>query len=136
MLGDAHLRACAVFTVVMLVMPPEGLGIDLCMSQIYTHAPCPACGITRCGSNLARGQFERAAQFHPFGPVIVPLIAVLGVLAILPRRWREAVREHFVRRAALLKPLYWGAIYAFAIFGAVRWTTVFFGLTNFPAAWP
>ena len=82
------------------------------------------------------GNFERAAQFHPLGPVIVPVIAALGVLAILPRRWREAVREHVMRRAALLKPLYWGGIYAFAFFGALRWTTVFLGLTNFPATWP
>jgi Protein of unknown function (DUF2752) len=135
-LGDAHLRACAVFTAVMLLMPPEGLGIDLCMSQWYTHSPCPACGMTRCGSNLARGHFQRAAQLHPFGPAIVPLIAVLGALALAPRRWRHAVRVSLMRRADLLKPLYWLGIYSFAIFGAARWCTVFFGLTNFPATWP
>jgi hypothetical protein len=136
MLGDAHLRACAVFTLVMLLMPPEGLGIDLCFSQLYFHAPCPACGVTRGGSNLMRGNFTRAAQFHPFVPVIVPLIVALGVLAILPRRWREAVRAHVMRRALLLKPLYWLGIYSFAIYGAVRWGAVFLGWYAFPATWP
>src|SRR5437016_2207884 len=94
-LGDAHQRACAVFTVVMLLMPPEGLGFDMCACQWYTHSPCPACGITRCGSNMARGNFQRAAQLHPLGPVVVTLIAALGILALLPRRWREAIRAPF-----------------------------------------
>jgi hypothetical protein len=136
MLGDAHLRACAVFTVVMLLMPPEGLGFDLCACQWYTHAPCPACGITRCGSNMARGHFQRAAQFHPFGPVVVPLIAVLGVMGLLPQRWRRAIRAPFIRRAALLKPLYWGSIYVFVAFGVLRWTAVKYGWTEFPSTWP
>ncbi len=136
MLGDAQLRIRAVFTLVMVLMPPEGLGIDLCMSQVYFHAPCPACGVTRCGSNLARGRFERAAQFHPFGPVIVPLIAAMGLLALAPRRWRDAVRAALMRRAALLRPLYWLSIAAFTVFGVARWTTVLLGLTRFPAGWP
>src|SRR5262249_4286240 len=125
MLGDAHVRACAVFTLVMLLMPPEGLGIDLCLSQYYTHAPCPACGITRCGSNLARGHFARAAQYHPLGLVVVPLIAVLGVMALLPRRWREAVRASLGRRAVLLRPLYLVGLGSFILYGVVRWCGVF-----------
>jgi hypothetical protein len=136
MLGDANLRACAVFTVVMLLMPPEGLGIDLCMSQQLTHAPCPGCGITRCGSNLARGHFVRAAQFHPLGPVVVPLIAVLGVVALLPRRWREGLRAALLRRAVLLRPLYLVGLWSFVIYGVVRWGAVLLGLTQFPATYP
>jgi hypothetical protein len=136
MLGDAHLRACAFFTLVMLLMPPEGLGFDLCMSQQVLHAPCPACGITRCGSNLARGHFARAAEYHPFGVVIVPLIAALGVMAVLPRRWREAVRASLMRRAVLLRPLYVVGLGSFAVYGAVRWCAVILGLMHFPATWP
>jgi hypothetical protein len=136
MLGGPFLRACAVFTVAMLLMPPEGLGVDLCPSRLVTQAPCPGCGVTRCGSNMVRGNIRRAAQFHALGPVIVPTIVAFGVLAVLPRRWRAAVRAALMRRADLLKPLYWLGIFAFVLFGAIRWTVVFFGLANFPSAWP
>jgi hypothetical protein len=136
MLGDANLRACAVFTVVMLLMPPEGLGVDLCMSQQLLHAPCPACGVTRCGSNLARGHFLRAAQFHPVGPVVVVVIAALGVAALLPRRWREGLRASLMRRAVLLRPLYLVVLWAFVIYGVARWGAVLLGLTGFPATYP
>jgi Protein of unknown function (DUF2752) len=136
MLGDANLRACAVFTLVMLLMPAEGLGIDLCLSQQLLHAPCPACGITRCGSNLARGHFVRAAEYHPFGPVVVPLIAVLGVLALMPRAWRLSVRGVLMRRAVLLRPLYLVGLWSFVIYGVVRWGAVLLGLMQFPMTYP
>lgn len=136
MLADAHIRVCAGFALVMLLMPPEGLGVDLCMSQWVTHAPCPACGVTRSGSNLVRGHFARAAEYHPFGPVIVPLIFALGVLALLPRRWRDAVRGAVMRRAVLLRPLYVVGLGAFVLYGAVRWCAVLLGWMAFPARWP
>jgi hypothetical protein len=136
MLGDANLRACAVFTVVMLLMPPEGLGIDLCMSQRLLHAPCPACGVTRCGSNLARGHLTRAAQFHPFGPAVVTLIAALGGVALLPRLWRERLRAALMRRAVLLRPLYLVGLWSFVIYGVARWGAVLLGLAQFPATFP
>jgi Protein of unknown function (DUF2752) len=136
MLGDANLRACAVLTLVMLLMPPEGLGIDLCMSQLLLHAPCPGCGITRCGSNLARGHVARAAQMHPFGLVVVPVIVALGAMALLPRRWRQGLRAALMRRAVLLRPLYLVGLWSFLIYGVVRWGAVFLGLTQFPATYP
>jgi hypothetical protein len=136
MLGDANLRACAVFTAVMLLMPAEGLGIDLCMSQQLWHAPCPGCGITRCGSNLARGHFARAAQMHPLGVLVVPLIAVLGVLAFLPRAWRARLRAAVLRRGALLRPLYLVGLWSFLIYGVLRWGAVLLGLAQFPATYP
>jgi hypothetical protein len=136
MLGDANLRACAVFTLVMLLMPPEGLGVDLCMSQLLFHAPCPACGVTRCGSNLARGHLLRAAQFHPLGPPVVLLIAALGVIALLPRRWREGLRAALLRRAVLLRPLYLVGLWGFVIYGVARWGAVLLGLAHFPATYP
>ena len=121
---------------VMLLMPPEGLGIDLCMSQQLLHAPCPGCGITRCGSNLARGHFVRAAQLHPFGLVVVPLIVALGITALLPRRAREWLRAALMRRAVLLRPLYLVGLWSFLVYGVVRWGAVFLGLAQFPATYP
>jgi hypothetical protein len=136
LLSDSNLRACAVFTLVMALMPPEGLGIELCASQRLLNAPCPACGVTRCGSNLARGHFVRAMQLHPLGPVVVPVIAGLGVIALLPRRWREGLRAALMRRAVLLRPLYLVGLWSFVIYGVARWGAVFLHLAHFPAAWP
>ncbi len=136
LLDDLNLRACAVFTLVMLAMPPEGLGVELCPSRMITRAPCPGCGMTRCGANLVRGRLRRAAQLHPLGFVVAPAIAALGVLAFLPRRWRAAIRASLMRRAVLLRPFYLLMLYAFILFGAVRWCAVFLGLVEFPATWP
>src|SRR3712207_7945107 len=45
----------------------DGLGVEMCAGKRLTNAPCPGCGMTRCGSNLVRGNVRRALQYHPLG---------------------------------------------------------------------
>jgi hypothetical protein len=135
-LSDWTWRLCALFTVAFVLMPPEGLGVDLCLCQLVTHAPCPGCGVTRSGANLVRGHFVRAVEYHPLGPLLIPLIAALGLLALAPRGWREVVRAAVLRRTRWLRPLYIAAVGAFLGYGAARWLGVVLGLLSFPARWP
>ena len=86
LMDDLTLRLSAVFILAVILMPAEGLGVDLCPSRVLTNAPCPGCGMTRSGANLVRGHFLRAVQYHPFGPVLIPIIAVLGFLGLAPQR--------------------------------------------------
>lgn len=136
LLDDLTLRLCAVFLLVVILMPPEGLGVDLCPSRFVTHAPCPGCGMTRSGSNLVRGHFVRAMEYHPFGPVLIPVIAALSFLGLAPRHWRQAARHFLARYERHLRLLYGTGVAAFLTFGVVRWACVFFGWMSFPARWP
>src|SRR6476620_4576547 len=106
LLDDLTLRLSALFLLAVILMPAEGLGVELCPCLRLTNAPCPGCGMTRSGSNLVRGHFLRAIQYHPFGPLLMPVIAAFGLLALAPRRWREAVRGALERHHRRLRPFY------------------------------
>ena len=136
LMDDLTLRLSAVFILAVILMPAEGLGVDLCPSRVLTNAPCPGCGMTRSGANLVRGHFLRAVQYHPFGPVLIPIIAVLGFLGLAPQRWRRRARAFVVRHQRIFKPLGTAGMAALLIFGAVRWLCVVVGWTSFPASWP
>jgi hypothetical protein len=133
---DLTLRLCAVFLLAVVLMPADGLGVELCVCQRFTHAPCPACGVTRSGSNLVRGHVRRAIEYHPFGLLLIPVIAALGLLAFAPRRWRQAARAALLPWAEPYRPVYQLLLGAFVVYGVVRWCLVFAGCYNFPATWP
>lgn len=44
---------------------------SLCPLVWIAGYPCPACGLTRAGICLLRGQYERALELHPFIYVIL-----------------------------------------------------------------
>jgi hypothetical protein len=134
--NDVMLRACAVFLLVVVLMPADGLGVELCLCRRFTGAPCPACGMTRSGAQLVRGHLLGAVRYHPFGPLVIPVIAGLGLLALAPRRWRSAAGRFLVARAVPFRPVYYLAVFAFVVYGVVRWGLVLGGWCAFPSAWP
>src|SRR5262245_6334 len=92
--SDRFLRGCGVVALLLIFMPPDGIpGLDLCWFKHLTGAPCPGCGMTRCGSSMLHGELKRAANYHPFGLVVIPLIIVGGLVGVAPSRWREATRK-------------------------------------------
>jgi hypothetical protein len=135
-LNDTFLRACAAFTAVCALMPPDGLGVELCPCLRLTRAPCPACGMTRCGSCLARGEVRRGLRYHPLGAAVIPAGATLGLLGVAPRRWRAPACSRLVAWGAPLRPLYLTAVAGFLAFGLVRFGLVLAGWAEFPATWP
>ena len=136
LLDDLTLRLCALFLLAVILMPAEGLGVDLCPSRVVTRAPCPGCGITRSGSNLLRGHFLRAVQYHPFGPLLIPMIAAFGFLGLAPQRWRRRVRAFLVRNQRGVRWVYLIGVSAFMTFGVVRFACVLLGWAGFPGSWP
>lgn len=135
-LNDLFLWLCALFLLGAALMPPEGSGVELCLFKRVTGTPCPGCGMTRSAANLVRGRMGRALQFHPLGIVVVPIIAGLGILGVVPRKWRDRVKAALLRRRALLGWLAWLGAGAFFLFGVARWAGVATGLAHFPAGWP
>jgi hypothetical protein len=136
MLSDTFLRLCLLFTIVFVLMPSEGIGYEMCASKRLMNAPCPGCGMTRCGSNLVRGNVVRAFQYHAFGMVVIPICGVLGVTALLPRRWRDALRSRIGSHDAWLRPLLKVAVSLFFAYGIVRLGLVLLGWMAFPTTWP
>ena len=111
---------CLIFTLAFTLMPPEGIGYEMCASKRLFNAPCPGCGMTRCGSNLVRGNVVRAFQFHALGMVGIPICGVLGLAALLPRRWRDGLRSRIASHDAWLRPLVKVAVSLFFAYGIVR----------------
>lgn len=128
-------RLCAVMAVLVVCMPPEGLSVDLCPSIRWTNAPCPGCGLTRCGANLLRGQVGQAVNLNPFGLVIIPAVFALGSLALVPPRWLGQISDRIVLLAAGARVACFTLLTAFLIFGALRWLLVITGCARFPAQW-
>jgi hypothetical protein len=135
-LTDLHLRICAVLTLGLIVIPPDGLnGVELCMFKRTTELPCPGCGLTRCGSNLMHGHVTRAIDYNPFGLVIIPSMAGMGVMAVLPRRWREGVRRFQAAHSTAYHRCLIVFTIAFVSFGFIRALSVWEGWMDFPARW-
>lgn len=126
------LRLCAAFTLLMFVMPADGVGVDLCPCMHYTHAPCPGCGMTRSGACLVRGKLDRAIAYHPFGPLVVPGIVGLGLLSVAPVSWRDRVQQTLSPWSRPLQIAFWGMLAIFVIHGILRWYFVFQGVGTFP----
>ena len=54
-----------------------------CPLLSVTGVPCPACGMTRVGSALARGDVGLALATDPAGVVVVAVLGALALLAVL-----------------------------------------------------
>lgn len=128
-------RLCAVMAVLVVCMPPHGLSIELCPSVRWTQAPCPGCGLTRCGAHLLRGHVGQAVNLNPFGLFFIPAIFALGSLAFIPAHRLERVSRRFAPVAAPARVLWYTLLGAFVIFGVVRWFSVIIGWEEFPARW-
>jgi len=131
-LTDLHLRICAVLTLGLIIMPAEGLpGVELCMFKRTTNLPCPGCGLTRCGSNLVRGNVARAFNYNPFGLIIIPVMAGMGVMAVLPGRWRDRIRRFQAAHSTALHRFLIVFTIGFALFGLIRSVSVSAHWSNF-----
>ncbi len=136
LLRDEHLRICTVFSVIVLVMPAEGIpGVELCAAQHLLHVPCPGCGVTRCGANLVRGRLGRAIDYHPIGVVMSPIVFLCGVVGVLPRRWRDGFRAALLPWARVVRLVYLVLLAVFLAFGVLRTAGVFLHWMDFPGHW-
>lgn len=50
---------------------------SLCLFYHLTGLPCPGCGLTRSFVSLGHGHFAEALHWHPLGPVLFLLCALL-----------------------------------------------------------
>lgn len=74
-------------------------GPVLCPFRICTGGYCPACGMTRSGGRLLRGDLAGSLQQHPYLPFAVVQVAVLALI------WRLGSVATRSRVVALARPL-------------------------------
>jgi hypothetical protein len=112
--------ALAVF-LASFVLPPEGLGVETCGFLIVTRQPCPGCGLTRSVASVAHGRFALAWRQHPFGFLVFPALAVLGLAGAWPRFGRGTLSPFILRHDRALSRSLVAALVALVCFGASRW---------------
>ena len=66
---------------------------EVCMSKRMWGVDCPGCGLTRSFISMSHGQFGRAFQFNPAGPIVY-----LFVLVQIPWHAYQMVRLWKLRR--------------------------------------
>jgi len=59
----------------------RALGLPKCMFLQWTGLPCPGCGLTTSFSWLAHGQWQKAFEVHPLGPLLFLGFALAAILA-------------------------------------------------------
>lgn len=118
---DGRSRQLALFAVAAsLVLPFEGLGVDLCPLHALTQLPCPGCGLTRAFVLVAAGELRTAVGAHPFVLALYPLFLALAALELLPSALRGKVEALLERRGAGLGRAYRLGVVAFLGFGLAR----------------
>ena len=99
-----------------LPLPSPGTGQighlpSVCLFYNLTGLPCPGCGLTRSFVCLGHGRFWEALHWHPLGPAIFFVFALLwlrcGVFWLTGRTWlplppRTASRLGFAACAVVL----------------------------------
>jgi hypothetical protein len=91
--------------------------------------------VTRSGSNIIRGHFAQAFNFHPLGFVLHPILFILAGLALLPHAARANVARRLLpyrRGFRIFNVAFWTVFFTF---GLVRWVAVMAGWMSFPANW-
>jgi hypothetical protein len=91
-LGLARLRPAGVVLVIgggLALLP-----FTTCISRLAFDVPCPACGLTRAGLALLRGNVGESLHYHPLAIPLLTLFAVACALALTATepRWRAFVR--------------------------------------------
>ena len=102
------------------ILPPEGFGPSTCSMLASTGIPCPSCGLTRSVTCVFQGEWTAAWQYNPFGFVFAVLFLLLGPLMLLPKRWRNPLRERIRRFDGIIAFVLLIFLAGLLIFGVVR----------------
>ena len=110
----------ALLVTLSLALPVAGVDLPLCWFKALTGLPCVGCGLTRSVTALAQLRLAEAVHFHPFGPLVYALAALLVGQLALGRRRRVRVARFLLRHDARLRLAYFGLVGAFLTFGVAR----------------
>jgi hypothetical protein len=110
----------AAILVAAAIHPPDGLGPTLCWMRNTTGVPCPGCGLTRSLSCTLQGRVADAVSYHPFGPLVIAVLAFALIGGLLPVERRDWLRARMARWAPPWRIVVLVALLAFVSFGVFR----------------
>jgi hypothetical protein len=113
-------RFALVVLVASFVIPPTGLGVDLCPLHRVTGLPCPGCGMTRGLAALTQGDFTAAAGLNPFALLVWPVLVALAVLALVPQRLVGRLERRLDAHGSVLTRMFHLGLATLLGFGALR----------------
>lgn len=102
------------------VLKPTGTGPSMCTLQRTTGYPCPGCGLTRSVTSFYHGHFDWAWHYHPFGPLIALLFALLAILSVLPKRQREPILGWLEKHDHIVAWIFMTSLIAMVAYGILR----------------
>lgn len=116
------LAACAVLAIARCLVPDvrgfgthEQLGLPACAFRVFTHVPCPGCGLTTAFAHMVRGEVLASFAASPVGALACVLTCLSVPLASFGalRGWSlsEACARLHVERIGL----------SLAVIGLAQW---------------
>ncbi len=81
LLHGAMLMGPLVLFVLHLLFRINSVGV--CAFRVIFGVDCPACGITRSATALFTGDIKGSFHYHPAGPMIVGIIALITMYLIV-----------------------------------------------------
>lgn len=115
------------------VLPPSGVGINLCWLRGGFTILCPGCGLTRSLSCAVRGRFYESWLFHPFGPFIVVMFFLVAFVSLLPNEKRRQLADWMERHVQVFRSFTIAFVAAFCAYGLLRALLQFAGVCQFHA---
>ena len=120
LLNPLSIRLFGAVLVLSFIFPRRGTSVPLCWVQGLFGVPCPGCGLSRSFANISQAHLADAWGYHPFGLVFYPLVVLLAVANLLPRRHLTALRAALEARERALRPIYLFVVGSFIAFGVAR----------------
>ena len=102
------------------LLPPDGIGVSVCMMKNLFDLPCPGCGLTRSITCVSHLEIVKAWNYHPFGLLVHPFLCIAALSAFLSGNTQRRMRICFWKRNRIAYPVYMAVITAFLVFGFVR----------------
>ena len=103
-----------------LLMPPEGLGIRLCLFYQVSGLDCPGCGMTRGISHLWRGHFLRSVHLHFFAPIVFLFLVVQASSLFIPNPYKTKILYWIDRHDRVFRYLWVIGGTSFFLYGGFR----------------
>ncbi len=120
-------RFAIVAVLASFVLPPDGIGINLCTMKHLFDLPCPGCGLTRSVTCLSHLELTRAWHYHPFGFLIYPFMCLAALSVFTSEDTRRRMRVWFWKHSRMAYAMYCALIAGFLIYGFVRLGCALYG---------
>ena len=121
-------RFALVAVLASFVLPPDGIGINLCTMKHLFDLPCPGCGLTRSVTCFSHLELTRAWHYHPFGFLIYPFMCLAALSVFTSEDVRRRMRVWFWTHSGTAHALYCTLIVGFLVYGLVRLGCALYGM--------